>query len=362
SRRRRSGGGDSGGRPSCEKPPSNETPSLETPSSSQSRRTRVSSSASGVTATCCVPAPANTIVLAPEPVSSVAMSALSSLSSHSSAGQARPQYSSPSPWMPGGAARSRFVRLGGMGANVTGSVRELGVHGVVGARRLLPREGCGPLEAPRAPLVGVREDRLDRLDDRLGRGRVEQTRGIAAHLRERRRVRAGDGAPTGHSFERRLAEALVLAREDEARGGAVEVDELLARDVPQGAHAWRRRTLVRGEDELEVRMATAQDGERLEEARVVLVRPGPSGIDEEPLAGDLGRPEHLVVDPEVDRPHAILGDVEAIDDCASSVLRDRDHEGATANRPPVRPAPVCELRAREEVRKELVLEVEYRRD
>ena len=83
--------------------------------------------------------------------------------------------------------------------------------------------------------------------------RVEEARGVAADLGQRSRVRARDGTPARHRLERRLAEALVEAREDEPGGGPVQPDELLAPDVPERAHPGRRRAVVGREHELEVR-------------------------------------------------------------------------------------------------------------
>src|ERR687897_1200518 len=237
------------GRTSCEKPASNETRWLDTPSSRQVSRTRPSSAASGVTARCREPALAKTIVLDPEPVSSVTMSDRSSVSSHSSAGHASPQYSSPAPWIPGGAARRRSVSV----AMSNGSV-----GGVVPACRRIPRELRRPREALRAPLGRPREDLLDRRDHLLYRRRVEQTGGVAADLRQRRRIRARDGTPARHRLERRLAEALVEAGEDEPGGSPVQVDELFAPNVPERTHAGRDRAVVGGDHELEVRMTRVQ--------------------------------------------------------------------------------------------------------
>ena len=71
------------------------------------------------------------------------------------------------------------------------------------------------------------------------------------------------------------------------------------------------------------------------------------------------RPEHGVIDPEVDRPYAALRDAQALDDGSGRVLGDRDHERAPAHRGAVCSAPVEALGSREEPRKELVLQVEH---
>ena len=109
-------------------------------------------------------------------------------------------------------------------------------------------------------------------------------------------------------------------------------------------------------------MPLAQDGEGREQPRVVLVRPAACGIDEEALARVLARAEHGVVDPQVDRAHATLGDAQALDDGSGRVLRDRDHERAPAYRGAVCDSPVEALGSREELREELVLEIEHGRD
>jgi hypothetical protein len=171
----------SAGSTSCENPRSKETRSLDTPSSSHDLRTRASSSGSGVTATCSVPAAAKTIVLAPDPVSSVAIPGRSSPSSHSSAGHARPQYSSPEPWIPGGASRSRSVSVGAIARTL---LPELRVDGVVGTRRGFPGELGGARDPLGGPLGRAGENLFDGRGHVLGRSRVEQARSLSAHLRK----------------------------------------------------------------------------------------------------------------------------------------------------------------------------------
>src|SRR5207249_6202842 len=96
----------------------------------------------------------------------------------------------------------------------------------------------------------------------------------------------------------------------------------------------------------------------LEEARVVLVLPRERRVEEETLPRLVARPEPLVVESEVDGPHPSRVEPEPLDQAPGCVLRDRDHDPAAAHRPAVDDAPVRELRAGEELRIELVLDVE----
>ena len=146
--------------------------------------------------------------------------------------------------------------------------------------------------------------------DRLGVVRVEEPRRVADDLRQRRDVRARDRAAARHRLERRLAEALVQRREDERRRAAVEADELVHRDGAAHLDAVRHRARVAAarEHEPQLRPLAAHERERLEQPLVVLVRPAPRRVEQERLALDRRvRPEQLVVDPEVDRPHAAPG-------------------------------------------------------
>ena len=110
------------------------------------------------------------------------------------------------------------------------STLERAVHRLVPPRRLRPREPRRPLEPRRdEPLRALQHSGDDRRDV-LGVGRVEERRRVAAGLGERAGVRRGDRAAARHRLERRIAEALVQAREDEAGGATVERDELVDGD------------------------------------------------------------------------------------------------------------------------------------
>ena len=162
--------------------------------------------------------------------------------------------------------------------------------------------------------------------------RVEVARRVAADLGQRRDVRAATGQPQAIASTRRHAEALVEAREDERRRGAVEVDELVERDVPARLDA--RRSVSRSwpapvsTSRSSGRSARTQR-ERLEEPVVVLVRPARSpGRGGTARAASLAGREALVVDAEVDRAHALRLEREALDQRLPRVLGDRDHDAA----------------------------------
>src|SRR5207247_9029333 len=91
--------------------------------------------------------------------------------------------------------------------------RDLAVDRLVLARGLLPGELRRALEPAPDEVVGVREHLLDRRGDLLDRVRIEQSRGVAADLGWGGGVRRRAGAAARHRLERRLAEALVQARE-----------------------------------------------------------------------------------------------------------------------------------------------------
>ena len=150
----------------------------------------------------------------------------------------------------------------------------------------------------------------------------------------------GDGAAAGHRLERRQAEALVEARKDEAAGEAVEVDETHPVETcPRDFDTRRQRRLVVSgarEHEPELRPLAARERERLEQPRrgscAASGSPGRGG------SGSRGRPsgvKRCVVDAEVDRPDALRVEPVALDQRLSRVLRDRDHDPAALDRPPV---------------------------
>ncbi len=113
------------------------------------------------------------------------------------------------------------------------------------------------------------------------------------------------------------------------------------------------------EQEAELRSATADQRERLEQARVVLVRPRTGGVEEQRLALDVRRGrEARVVDAQ---PHGV--DVrriepEPLDDPLADELADHDHLGRPARGAVVGELPEQPLAAREELGEVQVLDVE----
>ena len=102
--------------------------------------------------------------------------------------------------------------------------------------------------------------------------------------------------------------------------------------------------------------------ERLEQPRVVLVRPGVRGVEQESARGGgrragsaRGRRARWIA-----RTRA-GSRLEPLDQRLPGVLGDRDHDPALPDRPAVDAAPVGELGAREELREDLVLHVEHGR-
>ena len=112
---------------------------------------------------------------------------------------------------------------------------------VVLAGAALPGEAGAPARSP--PAGGESSTRRIAVGDRLEVERVEVDGGVAADLGERGDVRARDRAPAGHRLDAGDAEALVQAREDERRRGAVEADELVEARRGRGT---RRRPGARG--------------------------------------------------------------------------------------------------------------------
>src|SRR5436190_942184 len=138
------------------------------PRRSHSARIRSASSCEGVTASCCAPRAVKTIVLAPAPVSIVAMPGCTVRSMNASASHASPQ-NSDCPCSPGGAERSSSVsdmagsyRLGPMARRVLIT----GIAGQDGSllAELLLDEGYDVFGIVRRPtseqfdnLVGIRD-------------------------------------------------------------------------------------------------------------------------------------------------------------------------------------------------------------
>ena len=127
-----------------------------------------------------------------------------------------------------------------------GSGGEPAVDPVVCAGAGVPGERRRPLETPLDEAIRVVEDGQHRLDHLVHRQRVEVARRVPADLREGSRSRACDGTAGRHRLERRLAEPLVEAREDERRGAPVERGELLARHPAPDLHPSPAVTAARG--------------------------------------------------------------------------------------------------------------------
>ena len=190
--------------------------------------------------------------------------------------------------------------------------------------------------------------------------RIEEHRGVAADLRHRAGSRGCDRAAASHGLERGSAEPLVQAREDQAGRPAVKGRELVAADEPPRLRAgWKRKRLVTPtrEHEAQLRTLAAQLGECLEEASMVLVRPGPGGIQEERLPRFVAGREADVIDTMVNHVHALGRDAESRDD---SLLHERarnDHGCRSSGGAVVREPPERELRSGEHAWEVEVLDV-----
>ena len=112
-----------------------------------------------------------------------------------------------------------------------------------------------------------------------------------------------------------------------------------------------------GEHELELGPLLAEERERLEQPRVVLVRPGPRGVEEELLALVLARAEALVVEAPRDRVHALRLEAEELDRPPAHELARHDHDVRVARRALVHARAEHPLGAREELGVVEVLEV-----
>ena len=110
-----------------------------------------------------------------------------------------------------------------------GSGGEPAVDPVVCVGAGVPGELRRPLETPLDEAIRVVEDGQHRLDHLVHRQRVEVAGGVAADLREGPPPSSTRRTAGRHRLERRLAEPLVEAREDERRRAPVERGELLAR-------------------------------------------------------------------------------------------------------------------------------------
>ena len=152
--------------------------------------------------------------------------------------------------------------------------------------------------------------------DVLGLVRIEECRRVTAGFGDRGDVRGRDGAAARHRLERWLAEAFVQAREDQAGGPAIEGNQFLAGDVASDDNAGRHGppfVAAAGEHELELGPLLTQERERLEEPRVVLVRPRTGGVEEKWFTLLVARREAVVVDAERDRMDVLGRDAEPFD-------------------------------------------------
>ena len=209
-----------------------------------------------------------------------------------------------------------------------------------------------------------------RLEHRRGHrvhvGRVEEHGGVAGDLRDRARVRRGDGTSARHRLEDRQPEALVQARIDEARRAAVQRGEVLGRDGAEVLDAFGERLepveAASGEDEPELRPRLAQRRERLEEPRVILVRPRPRGVEEDRLGLVVAEPEDRVVDRVRDDVHAARVEIQQLDGAPAHELARHDDRGRATRRPVVGDAPERPARRAEELGKVAMLRVVQRDD
>ena len=189
---------------------------------------------------------------------------------------------------------------------------------------------------------------------------IEERGGVSRDFCDRRDVRRRDGRRRCHRLERRLAEALVEAREDEARRPPVERRQLLAGDEPADLDArWDGAAVVAAarEDEPELRPLLPQQRERVEEAGVVLVRPRPRRVEQERLALLVAGAEALVVDAPRDRVDALGRDPQQLDRTAADELARHDHGVRVAGGALVRSRPEEPLGPREELGMIQMLEV-----
>src|SRR5439155_7980024 len=89
-----------------------------------------------------------------------------------------------------------------------------------------------------------------------------------------------------HCLERRQPEAFVQAREDEAGGAVVELDQLVVGDAAARLDSLRRGSAIvirPRQDESQLGSLAPDEGEGLDQPLVVLVRPAVCRIDQERL-------------------------------------------------------------------------------
>lgn len=244
----------------------------------------------------------------------------------------------------------RRARLGG------GPVRAL-----VQTGGLRPGRARSALEPAFAELGGSGERLLHACGDRLGVGGIEEHRCSLADLGDGRHVRRCHGAAARHRLERRKTEPLVQARVDETGRSPVEAGEVRQREDAAPLDACRqgleRLESLPSEDEPKLGLSAPEEGERLEQAGVVLVWPGSRGVEEEWLSVLVLRAEHRMVDGEGSHVDAVGLELEELE-------RPRAYEGArhddgvgASSGPIVREAPKRTTGRVEEGGKVVVLEV-----
>ncbi len=237
---------------------------------------------------------------------------------------------------------------------------------VVAARGLVPRVPRRAREPSLAQLLApvVRLDH--RCRHRFDVRRIEQHGRVSGDLGDRSDVRRRDRAPARHRLEHRQSEALVEARIHEAGGATVERCEVLGRDGAEVLDAFGERLEplepASGEHEAQLRARLAETRECLQQAGVVLVRPGPCGVQHDRLGLFVTEREHRMVDRERHDVHTRGIEVEQLDGSrAHELARDDDRcsasSGAVVGDAPERPA-----RRAEELREIAVLRVVERDD
>jgi hypothetical protein len=106
-------------------------------------------------------------------------------------------------------------------------------------------------------------------------------------------------------------------------------------------------------------MSPSQEAKCLEQADVVLVRPGKGRVEEKRLTAAvvLRRDEPTVIDPGVNDDHSLGRQADSLDQRLANMRADRDHEPGPSRAPLVREPPVQQRRAREEPGHDEVLDI-----
>lgn len=235
------------------------------------------------------------------------------------------------------------------------------VRALMQASGLRPGRARSALEPSFAELGCSGERLLHARGDRLRVGGIEEHRRSLADLGDGRHVRRCHGASARHRLERRKTEPLVQARVDETGRSPVETGKIGAREDAAPLDACRqgleRLEPLPSEDEPELGLSAPEEGERLEQARVVLVWPRSRGVEEEWLSLLVPWAEHRMVDGEGSHVDAVGLELEELE-------RTRAYEGArhddcvgASGGPVVREAPKRTTGRVEEGGKVVVLEV-----